>query len=131
MPRRYRSVPFIGPEAKAHRLLARNLPVASVKSLRRDGVMRVRGGKTRALYEISETGTVRIVGVCQLCVSVERFVPYSDAVLAMALYIQHDEARLLTVANCFDVVRPDRVLRLWRKAGAGDPGWSWRWIARA
>jgi hypothetical protein len=124
---RYRAL-GLGAEARAHRLLARNIPSAALKSLRRDGVLRVRGGKTGALYEISESGAVRIVGVCRLCVTLDRFVPDSDAILAMALYIQHDEARFLTVANCFAVVRPERVVELWRKARAGDPAYCPGWM---
>ena len=112
---------------KAHRLLARNIPPTALASLQRKGVLRVRGGTSGAIYEISHYERVCIPGVCRLCVMVAANVPTADVLLALALYIEHDEPRFLRTANCIQVMEPDQLARIRRKCGVNDY-WEYRYL---
>jgi hypothetical protein len=112
---------------KAHRLLARNIRPTALASLRRKGVLRVRGGTSGAIYEISHSESVCIPGVCRLCVMVAANVPTADVLLALALYIEHDEPRFLRTANCIQVMAPEQLARIRRKCGVNDY-WEYRYL---
>lgn len=105
---------------KARRLLARNIRPTALASLERKGVLRVRGGTSGAIYEIGQSGSVCIPNVCRLCVMVAASVPADDVLLALALYIEHDEPRFLRTANCIHVMSPDRLARIRVKCRVND-----------
>jgi hypothetical protein len=111
--------------AKAQRLLARNTQPTALASLQRKGVLRVRGGTSGALYEINRSGSVCIPNVCRLCVMVDANVPAADMLLALALYIEHDEPRFLRIANCVQVMAPDKLARI-RVRCRIDDYWAYR-----
>lgn len=112
---------------KAHRLLARNTRPAALAALqRKGGVLRVRGGTSGAIYEISQCGSVCIPHVCRLCVMVDASVPAADVLLALALYIEHDEPRFLRTANCIQLMAPDKLARIRLKCRIDD-GWEYRY----
>lgn len=102
---------------KARRLLERNTRRTAVVSLQRKSVMRVRGGASGAIYEISEGGAVCIPNVCRLCVMVCADVPPADVLLALALYIEHDEPGFLRTANCIQVMARDKLARIRLRCG--------------
>lgn len=112
---------------KAHRLLARNIRPTALASLQRKGVLRVRGGTSGAIYEISHCESVCIPGVCRLCVMVAANVPAADVLLALALYIEHDEPRFLRTANCIQVMAPDQLARIRLKCRVDDY-WEYRYL---
>ncbi|HJS06310.1 MAG TPA: hypothetical protein VJ809_01575 [Pirellulales bacterium] len=108
-------------------MLARNIRPTALASLQRKGVLRVRGGTSGAIYEISHCERVCIPGVCRLCVMVAANVPTADVLLALALYIEHDEPRFLRTANCIQVMEPDQLARIRRKCGVNDY-WEYRYL---
>ena len=112
---------------KAHRLLARNIRPTALASLQCTGVLRVRGGTSGAIYEISHCGSVCIPGVCRLCVMVAANVPAADVLLALALYIEHDEPRFLRTANCIQVMAPDQLASIRLKCRVDDY-WEYRYL---
>jgi hypothetical protein len=112
---------------KAHRLLARNIRPTALASLQCKGVLRVRGGTSGAIYEIGHCGSVCIPGVCRLCVMVAANVPAADVLLALALYIEHDEPRFLRTANCIQVMAPDQLARIRLKCRVDDY-WEYRYL---
>lgn len=112
---------------KAQRLLERNTRPTALASLQRKGVLRVRGGTSGAIYEISHCESVCIPGVCRLCVMVAADVPAADVLLALALYIEHDEPRFLRTANCIQVMAPDQLARIRTKCRIGDY-WEYRYL---
>lgn len=122
--------------AKARRLLARHTRPVALESLRRRGVLRVRGGTSGATYEIDPRGNVSIPNVCRLCVMVAANVPGPDELLALSLYIEHDEPRFLRIANCIQVMAPDKLARIRAKCRVDDhweylyPLGEGRWDAR-
>ena len=118
---------MLGAWTRAYRLLARNIRPSDLESLQRGGVLRVRGGTSGAIYHIGERGGVRIPGVCRLCVMFVSSMPAHDVLLAMALYIQHDEPSFLRAANCLEVIAPDRLERVRLKCGIGDY-WEYRYL---
>jgi hypothetical protein len=110
---------------RAQRLLSRNVRPQALASLRRTGALHVRGGTSGAVYEISRMGGVCIPNVCRLCVMVCGNVPTADAVLALALTIEHDEPRFLRTANCIQVMSRDRLARIKQKCRIDD-SWEYR-----
>jgi hypothetical protein len=110
---------------KARRLLARNIRPTALASLQRKGLLRVKGGTSGAIYEISDSGSVCIPHVCRLCVMVDANVPAADVLLALALYIEHDEPRFLRTANCIQVMAPDKLARIRVKCRIDDY-WAYR-----
>ena len=125
--RRYQAAAMLRAWTKAYRLLARNIRPTALASLQRKGVLRVRGGTSGAVYEISHYGSVGIPDVCRLCVTVAANVPAADELLALALYIEHDEPRLLRTANCIQVMAPRELARIKLKCRVDDY-WEYRYL---
>ena len=84
----------------------------------------MRGGTSGAIYEISDGGGVCIPNVCRLCVMVCADMPAADVLLALALYIEHDEPRFLRTANCLQVMALDKLVRIRMKCGV-DRRWEY------
>lgn len=112
---------------KAYRLLARNIRPTALASLEGKGILRVRGGTSGAIYAVSQCGSVCIPDVCRLCVMVAANVPTADVLLALALYIEHDEPRFLRTANCIQVMAPDKLARIRLKCRVHDY-WEYRYL---
>lgn len=100
-------------ERKAHALLLANLPDSERERLRRTGSFMVRGGISGAPYMLGGYGcflsfpdaSLRDSGdvLGSFCVNAYDetgcYLPPSDRMLALAMYIRHDEKRFIEEAN--------------------------------